>query len=124
MNILVTLPSSMLIARKETKRYSPVQLDAEKPRMNAAFHDGKGMVAPFALFHVKPNSIDDYSILVWMPKICTKRIDSSEPVLLILLLLLLLSGRGALIRIDNLAHLLLVLALASVLVPCTSLPWA
>lgn len=40
--------------------------------MNAAFHDGRGMVAPFALFHVKPSSIDDYSILVWMPKICTK----------------------------------------------------
>lgn len=42
---------------------------------------------------------------------------------LILLLLLLLEHRGA-IRIDNLAYLLLVLFLASVLITCASLPWA
>lgn len=86
---------------------------------------GNRVIAPFALMPCEPISIDDYSILVWMPKICTKRIDSSESVLLILLLLL-LSDRGAFVRIDNLAHLLLVLALASVFISCASLPraWA
>jgi hypothetical protein len=44
--------------------------------------------------------------------------------LLLLLLILVLSGRGALIRIDNLAHLLLVLALASLFVSCPPLPRA
>jgi hypothetical protein len=44
--------------------------------------------------------------------------------LLLLLLILLLSGRGALIRIDNLAHLLLVLTLASLVVSCPPLPRA
>lgn len=84
---------------------------------------GNRVIAPFALMPCEPISIDDYSILVWIPKICTKRIDSSEPVLLILMLLL-LSDRGAMIRIDDLAHLLLVLALASMFVSCASLPWA
>jgi hypothetical protein len=56
-------------------------------------------------------------------QICTKRLDSSESVLLILLLLL-LGDRGAFIRIDYLAHLLLVLALASMFVTCASLPRA
>ena len=87
---------------------------------------GNRVIAPFALMPCEPISIDDYSILVWMPKICTKRIDSSESVLLLILLLLLLSDRGAFVRIDNLAHLLLVLALASVFISCASLPraWA
>ena len=91
------------------------------------------MVARFALSHAKPNSIDDYSILVWILEIYTKHVDGSVSVLLILpllmlllllLLLLLLSCRGAFIRIDNLAHLLLVLALASMFVAGAPLPWA
>src|SRR4051812_12164838 len=85
---------------------------------------GNRMNAPFALMPCEPISIDDYSILVWIPKICTKRIGSSESVLLLILLLRLLSDREAIIRIDYLAHLLLVLALASVFISCASLPWA
>lgn len=85
---------------------------------------GNRLIAPCALMPCEPISIDDYSILVWIPKICTKRIDSSEPVLLLILLMLLLSKRGAFVRIDDLAHLLLVLALASMFISCASLPWA
>lgn len=81
------------------------------------------VVALSALVHAKPNSIDDYSILVGIRNIYTKHVHGSESVLRRLPLLW-LSGRGAFIRIDNLAHLLLVLALASMLITRTPLPWA
>jgi hypothetical protein len=58
----------MLISQRKPQEYNLCPTGCRGDEVNAGFMMGNRMIAPFALMPCEPISIDDYSILVWMPK--------------------------------------------------------